>query len=117
VQGRNSKTDDPKLHELWFALAASKIMDGTRRWRWLSIFRKSKPRMTRYIIKTRVARLERVTNKVYVNGVGAEAVFREEPVGWFVHLTGSRESLLIDVDRQPELKVGDEVKITIEKVK
>jgi hypothetical protein len=73
--------------------------------------------VTRYTILSKVRKLEQLKRKQYVSGVGGDAIFNEHSVGWYIHLDGSRESLYIGDSQPLDLAVGDEVKVTIEKVK
>lgn len=70
--------------------------------------------MTTYVINTTVVNLEHRFKRFHVAGFGPDSVFKTEPVGWFVHLEGSHESLYLGTDR-PELDSGDPVEIRIRK--
>ena len=43
-----------------------------------------------------------------------DAKFKDISVGWYVQLEGSNESFFIS-EKEPDLKVGDKVKITLER--
>jgi len=68
----------------------------------------------KYVIATTVIGVNEEHRKVWVSGIGKETVFREHSLGWFVHLDGSDEAICLGAER-PVLKVGDAIKITIEK--
>lgn len=59
--------------------------------------------------------VEEKFNKLWVCGVGENAVFKDVSRGWFVLYTNSWEWLYIGTEK-PSFKVGDRVKITQEKV-
>lgn len=73
------------------------------------------PVKVRYAITTTVVRVYERTKEVYLGGIGKEAVFREESLGWFVHLFGSDESIFLGTEK-PDFEAGDKIKITFEKV-
>lgn len=68
---------------------------------------------TSYVFSSTVASVSERTRKEYVFGSGKEAVFRDEPLGWFVALEGSHEALWVGTER-PDLRPGDRVKISIQ---
>jgi|KBSMisStaDraftv2_1062788.scaffolds.fasta_scaffold581121_3 hypothetical protein len=70
----------------------------------------------RYIIYSTVARIERRSSKVWLKGMGEHATFREEDLGWYVLLRGSYEALHVGYE-EPTWKVGEKVKITLERTK
>ncbi len=51
-----------------------------------------------YVILTKIMKLD------FINGL------------WYVHFDGSRESISLGSDKPPSWKVGDKIKITLEKV-
>jgi hypothetical protein len=51
---------------------------------------------------------------VYQHGVGKDAVFTNESLGWYVHLRDSYESFYVGREK-PDLLEGNLVSITIEK--
>jgi len=67
-----------------------------------------------YIINTTVINLEHRFKRFHVAGYGPDSIFKTEPIGWFVHLEGSSESLYLGADR-PALDSGDVVEIRIRK--
>jgi hypothetical protein len=73
-----------------------------------------------YVIRTRVAKVEPRENVTYVNIADRakppsldNTVSVIEPLGWFLHLEGSRESFCIGTD-EPPFAAGASVKLTIE---
>ena len=68
----------------------------------------------KYVVKTTVIGVNEQYRKVWQSGIGNETVFREHSLGWFLHLEGSNEAICLGTER-PIFKVGDEIKITIEK--
>jgi hypothetical protein len=68
-----------------------------------------------WVTYTRVQRVWERKRRVYVEGFGEKAQFREETMGWYAHLGGSYESIHLG-DEKPELEPGDVMKITLEKV-
>lgn len=84
------------------------IIDTTIRDSW------GKPPVVKYIIETMVTGLLNKSKKKYVSGIGKNAVFDDEPLGWFLHLEGSHEVIFMGIEK-PELKDGDKIRITIEK--
>lgn len=68
-----------------------------------------------FVTQTSVATLEERKERVYISGIGDNAVFEEKSLGWFVWLKGSYESLHLGMEN-PGWKVGDQVKITIERM-
>lgn len=71
--------------------------------------------MIRYTVFSRVREVERRSKRVYVSGIGYEAIFREVDLGYYVWLEDSHESLHVGFD-DPIFKPGDKVKITFEKI-
>jgi hypothetical protein len=68
----------------------------------------------RYVIHSSVARVERRIDRVWVGGTGEGAKFKEVDKGWYILLTNSYEALYVGFE-EPNWKVGDKVKITLEK--
>jgi len=68
----------------------------------------------KYVIATTVIGIDEQFRKVWISGIGNETVFREHSLGWFVHLDGSNEAICLG-DERPAFKVGDAIRITIEK--
>ena len=54
----------------------------------------------------KVVKVEQRFKRNYVNGVGKEAQFTEETLGWFVALAGSHEALRCG-DTKPNISKGD----------
>lgn len=71
------------------------------------------PKM-RYITYSSVLDIRERKREIWISGVKDEAKFRTESLGYFVLLEGSHEAICLGTE-PPELKVGDRVKITIEK--
>ena len=71
--------------------------------------------ITIYVIKSHVEDVREHFNKVHVSGSGADAVFRNQSLGWYVRFEGSDECLYFGETR-PELDVGDKVKISFERI-
>jgi hypothetical protein len=69
----------------------------------------------RWVTHTRVLSVRKEMRKIYLSGFGEEAKFREQSLGWYMHLEGSYESLHLGFEK-PEIHAGDRVKITVEKV-
>lgn len=69
----------------------------------------------RYVIPTKVVAVEERFKDVYVSGFGDKAVFERRSLGHFAFLRGSYEALHVGYEK-PDLKPGDEIKISIEKV-
>lgn len=61
-----------------------------------------------------VVKVEHVMKEVYYSGIGDEAKFTKEDQGWFILLDGSHEALHVGFD-EPRFKVGDRVKVTLER--
>lgn len=68
----------------------------------------------KYIVKTTVIGVAEQFRDVWASGIGKETVFHKRSLGWFLHLEGSNEAICLGTER-PIFKVGDEIKITIEK--
>lgn len=67
-----------------------------------------------FAIITTVANVEKRTRSVWLGGVGKDAVFKSVSLGWFVRFHDSQEALFCGFE-EPDIKVGDEYKITFEK--
>lgn len=65
---------------------------------------------------THVDKVERRTQKVYVSGVGSDAVFSTFDLGWYVTFRGSHEALHIGNEEIPLLREGKRVSITIREI-
>jgi hypothetical protein len=50
----------------------------------------------------------------WVCGLGKEAIFRKESMGWYIRLEDSWEALFVGYE-EPNITAGDRVKITITK--
>jgi len=68
----------------------------------------------KYIIHSTIMSIEKRINKVWVKGIGEEAVFKDKDCGWFILLRGSYEALHVGYE-EPMWRVGDHVKITLER--
>lgn len=69
----------------------------------------------RYVIHSTVKEVERLDRDVYCGGLGKDAIYAKENLGWFLWLEGSHEKIFLDRDSKPDVKVGDKIRITIEK--
>lgn len=69
----------------------------------------------RFAIPTTITAIEERKDRRYLSGIGDEAVFTDISLGWFLFLTGSHEAIHVGMEK-PDLRVGDKMKITIEKV-
>lgn len=67
-----------------------------------------------YVIYTEVLDVEHRFKRVHVTGAGADAIFKNISIGWFVLLKGSWEALYLGAE-QPDLVAGDRVRILISK--
>lgn len=70
---------------------------------------------TKISITTRVFDLRERTKPVYQGGTGSEALFKDVSLGWFAVFQGSHEALYVG-ETKPDWDVGDNVKITFERV-
>jgi len=62
-----------------------------------------------------VLHVKEMFERKHVSGVGNEAIFADESIGWYIWLEGSYESICVG-QQKPELQVGDRVNITIERI-
>lgn len=71
----------------------------------------------RYIINTEIVHVEEEFKPAYIvgSGIGKDAQFITQSLGWFAYLQGSHEALHLGMDK-PTLAKGDKVRITVEKV-
>lgn len=69
----------------------------------------------RYVIETKVLKIEELFDRKYEGGFGNNTQFKSLSKGFFVSFEGSYEKLNLGFER-PELKVGDKVKIVIERM-
>lgn len=67
----------------------------------------------RIVVYTTINKLERKTERIYVRGFGDTAEFTNRDMGWFMHLTGSKEWIHIGFD-DPGFKPGQKLKVTFE---
>jgi hypothetical protein len=65
-----------------------------------------------YVFYATVLDVEHRFKRLHVAGHGPDAIFKTQPIGWFLHLQGSSESIYIGQD-QPSIRPGDTVKVTI----
>jgi len=63
---------------------------------------------------SRVKLIERRMSRVYKEGTGENAKFREVDKGFYMLLEGSHEALFVGLE-EPEFRVGDRIKVTMEK--
>ena len=70
---------------------------------------------TFYVIYSHVKEVNEHFEKVHVSGSGADTVFRNQSLGWYIGFEGSHESLYFGKTR-PELNTGDRVRITFESI-
>lgn len=71
--------------------------------------------ITRYVVHSTVLKVEERKAKLYVSGVGGDAIFNEVSRGWFVWLDGSFEAIHLGLEK-PEFEKGDKVKVTFERI-
>lgn len=71
--------------------------------------------MTRIVFFSRVVQIIHRTRRVWVSGLDENAKFRQEDEGYYMLLDGSYEALHVGFD-MPEFRVGDKIKVTMEKV-
>jgi hypothetical protein len=64
---------------------------------------------------SRVRSITRLGKQIYLGGFGEDAKFEVADKGYFMLLEGSYEALHIGFE-EPDFKVGDRIKITMEKV-
>lgn len=69
----------------------------------------------RFAIPTTVTAIEERKERRYLSGFGEDTKFTEVSLGWFLFLAGSYEAIHVGMGK-PDLRVGDKMKITIEKV-
>lgn len=67
------------------------------------------------VIFTTIVNIEERFRTEYVSGYGSATVFNQVSLGWFILYEGSWEAIHVGYDK-PSWKVGDKVKITMEKV-
>jgi hypothetical protein len=67
-----------------------------------------------YVFYATVLDVEHRFQRLHVAGHGPDAVFKNQPIGWFLHLQGSGESIYVGQE-QPFIQPGDTVKVTIGK--
>ena len=60
-----------------------------------------------------VLKVEQRSRRVYLDGVGNKAVFRDEPTGWWIMLSDHRV-LGVGIER-PAFEPGDVVRISMRK--
>ena len=70
--------------------------------------------ITIYVIYSHVVEVKEHFSKVHVAGVGTDATFSDQSLGWYVLFEGSQECLYFGEVR-PELSAGDKVKISFER--
>jgi hypothetical protein len=68
-----------------------------------------------YSYYTRVTRVWEHKERDHAGGTGADALFTERNLGWFLAMEGSYEALPLGPTK-PTLEVGDKILVTIEKV-
>jgi hypothetical protein len=71
--------------------------------------------MLRYTIPTRVRSVDRITRLSSARKVGEDVLAVHDDLGWYVLLEGSHEHLYLGHE-EPELRAGDLVRVTIERV-
>jgi len=71
--------------------------------------------MAKIVFFSKVVSVERHEKQIYVGGFGQDAKFIGENKGYFLLLEGSYEALHIGFE-MPAFRVGDRIKITMEKV-
>lgn len=68
------------------------------------------------IVRTTCKNIEQRFQKLWVSGLGQEAVFRQEDLGWWMTLTGSYESVYVGHEKPDGINSGDEIEISFKKV-
>lgn len=68
-----------------------------------------------YVTYAKVVKVEEKFAQEYDVGYGATAKFHKVSKGWFVLFTGSWEMIHVGPTK-PDLRFGDQIKITIQKV-
>lgn len=71
---------------------------------------------TRFVMLGTVSRVEERFAKRWVKGLGAEAVFDQISEGWYVQLKEAPMSIVYLGSTDPQLKEGDRVRMTLEKL-
>lgn len=71
--------------------------------------------MERYVVYSKVRKVEKAVDKHYLSGIGPDAIFEDRPMGYYLYLEGSYEAIYLGHE-EPKLKPGDKIKITFEKV-
>jgi hypothetical protein len=70
---------------------------------------------TKFVMVDRVRRVEEKIARQWIRGSGPKAEFREGSEGWWAIFESCPASMYLGTTR-PELKAGDAVRITLEKV-
>lgn len=71
---------------------------------------------TRYVISdARAIRIEKRSRQIYVSGIGKDAIFHTQDLGWWLLITGSHEAIFLG-EEQPDIQEGDKIRITLERV-
>lgn len=70
----------------------------------------------RWVVITKIARVDKRSEIVHVSGWGNDAVMKSNSLGWYVQFEGSQEAIFFG-DEKPEIEVGDEFRITFERMK
>lgn len=69
----------------------------------------------RYRQFSKVIKVWNPTKKKYIGGVGKDASFEDESLGWHILIDGSNDGLHVGPE-QPDVSVGDTVEISVRKV-
>lgn len=69
----------------------------------------------KYVFSAKVRGVEEKFVERYIGGIGDDALFATISQGWYINLIGSWEMLYVGNDK-PNLKINDDVTVTIEKV-
>lgn len=68
----------------------------------------------KYVAITKVVQVRERFENSWISGAGPDALFEAKSLGWWVQFEGSQES--INFITKPEFAVGDQVKITFERI-
>lgn len=69
----------------------------------------------RYTVQAKIVYIEEHFRPRYIAGIGKDATFDQESLGWFILLDGSHEAIQVGRDK-PDWKKGETVRISFERV-
>ncbi len=72
--------------------------------------------MTKYILSDTVQSVEHKIVRQWTGGIGKDAEFEDDSIGWWAVLGDSRIAFHLGT-KEPALKKGDRIRLTIEKEK